>query len=208
MKVNLTYWRSILREAELELEAAATREALNRAAAKLMDAKVQLARMKAPASLKEKVPGPLAMPRRAIWRRARGSGPDAFDRRAARIASAVPGRSGAGWRPARKARETPARRLVIARRRLSGLSSAVRAALVSCVVHLGLIRLWSLLGDEMTDERDDQRDVLRGVGCKDSGCWSVPSLKIDSHRNGQIAEIRMGLWHKISSVIAFQNELI
>jgi hypothetical protein len=36
MKVNLTYWRSILREAELELEAAATREALNRAAARLM----------------------------------------------------------------------------------------------------------------------------------------------------------------------------
>jgi hypothetical protein len=48
----------VLREAEGELEAAATREALNRAAAKLMDAKVQLARMKAPASLKEKVPGP------------------------------------------------------------------------------------------------------------------------------------------------------
>jgi hypothetical protein len=38
----------VLREAEGELEAAATREALNRAAAKLMDAKVKLQQLQAP----------------------------------------------------------------------------------------------------------------------------------------------------------------
>jgi hypothetical protein len=45
MKANVRYWTSILREAERELEAATTREAMNAASRKLMDAKRKLKRL-------------------------------------------------------------------------------------------------------------------------------------------------------------------
>ena len=59
MEANLKVWTSVLREAERELDAATTREALSRAAKKLMDAKVQLKR------LREKVPPPIGKKRAA-----------------------------------------------------------------------------------------------------------------------------------------------
>jgi hypothetical protein len=49
MKANLKYWTSILREAERELEAAATRAEMNAAAAKLMQAKAKLKKLAKPA---------------------------------------------------------------------------------------------------------------------------------------------------------------
>jgi hypothetical protein len=45
MKANLAYWRSVLRQAEAALDAAATRSAVNAAASQLMLAKVQLKRL-------------------------------------------------------------------------------------------------------------------------------------------------------------------
>jgi hypothetical protein len=47
MKANLSYWTSILREAERELEAATTRAVVGAAAKKLMDAKAQVKRLQA-----------------------------------------------------------------------------------------------------------------------------------------------------------------
>jgi hypothetical protein len=45
MKANLAYWRSVLRQAEAALDAAATRSAVNAAASQLMLAKVELKRL-------------------------------------------------------------------------------------------------------------------------------------------------------------------
>jgi hypothetical protein len=45
MKENLAYWRSVLRQAEAALDAAATCSAVNAAASQLMLAKVQLKRL-------------------------------------------------------------------------------------------------------------------------------------------------------------------
>jgi hypothetical protein len=45
MKANLAYWRSVARQAEAALDAAATRSAVNAAASQLMLAKVQLKRL-------------------------------------------------------------------------------------------------------------------------------------------------------------------
>jgi hypothetical protein len=42
MKANIAYWRSCLRDAECELEAAATRTAINAAASRVMLAKMKL----------------------------------------------------------------------------------------------------------------------------------------------------------------------
>jgi hypothetical protein len=45
MKANLAYWRSVLRQAEAALDAAATRSAVNAAASQLMLAQVQVKRL-------------------------------------------------------------------------------------------------------------------------------------------------------------------
>jgi hypothetical protein len=45
MRANLTYWTSLLREAEQELDAAKTVAALKEAAKKLMEAKGELKRL-------------------------------------------------------------------------------------------------------------------------------------------------------------------
>jgi len=42
MKANLAYWRSVFRQAEAALDAAATRSAVNAAASQLMLAKAKL----------------------------------------------------------------------------------------------------------------------------------------------------------------------
>jgi hypothetical protein len=47
MKANIAYWRSCLRDAERELEAAATRAAMNAAASKVMLAKMKLNQLRA-----------------------------------------------------------------------------------------------------------------------------------------------------------------
>jgi hypothetical protein len=47
MKANIAYWRSCLRDAERELEGAATRAAMNAAASKVMLAKVKLKQLQA-----------------------------------------------------------------------------------------------------------------------------------------------------------------
>jgi hypothetical protein len=50
MKANLRYWRSVLREAERELEAATGKTTMNAAAKKLMRAKAELKRLQAEVS--------------------------------------------------------------------------------------------------------------------------------------------------------------
>jgi hypothetical protein len=47
MKANIAYWRLCLRDGERELEAAATRAAMNAAASKVMLAKVKLKQLRA-----------------------------------------------------------------------------------------------------------------------------------------------------------------
>jgi hypothetical protein len=47
MKASLAYWRSVLRDAEHELEAAKTLAAISAAGKKLMEAKAKLKRRKA-----------------------------------------------------------------------------------------------------------------------------------------------------------------
>jgi hypothetical protein len=46
MKANIAYWRSCLREAERELEAAATRAAMNAAASKVILARIKLKQLR------------------------------------------------------------------------------------------------------------------------------------------------------------------
>jgi hypothetical protein len=59
MKANIAYWRSCLRDAERELEAAATRAAMNAAASKVMLAKVKLKQLRAsPRTAATAVQGP------------------------------------------------------------------------------------------------------------------------------------------------------
>src|SRR6476660_5449524 len=63
-------------------------------------------------------------------------------------------------------------------------------------------------GNEVTDEGDDERGVLRRVAGKDSRRRSGAGIKIDGHLRGKVPDVHIRLRNEKRHTVALENQLI